>query len=137
MMIQHIPCKQTLVCHVAVESNLYLSYTTVLLHCIHIVMTRVVCRPFILMNSFDCHGSSYNSSHYCIDAIKHYSCISKIQITLYCNMTNQSLFARYVLYHQLYKDGSLMLFGCFWCLEALIYEYIILIYKKYYRCNRL
>ena len=57
MMIQHIPCKQTLVCHVAVESNLYLSYTTVLLHCIHIVMTRVVCRPFILMNSFDCHGS--------------------------------------------------------------------------------
>ena len=53
MMIQHIPCKRTLVCHVAVESNPYLSYTSVLLHCINTVMTRVVFRPFRLMNSFD------------------------------------------------------------------------------------
>ena len=60
MIIQHIPCKQTLVCHVAVESNLYFRYATVVLYCINAVMTRVVCRPFRLMISFDCHGSSYN-----------------------------------------------------------------------------
>ena len=57
MMIQHIPCKWAPVCHVAVESNLYFSYAIVLLHCINAVMTRVVCRPFRLINSFDCHGS--------------------------------------------------------------------------------
>ena len=51
-MIQHIPCKQTLVCHVAVQSHLYLSYTSVLLHCTNTLMTRVLCRPFILINSF-------------------------------------------------------------------------------------
>ena len=55
-----IPCKQALVCHVEVESNLYFSYASVLLHCINTVMTRVVFRPFRLMNSFDHHGSSYN-----------------------------------------------------------------------------
>ena len=59
LMIQHMPCKQTLLCHVVVESNLYFSYTTVLLHCINTVMISVLCRPFILMNSFDCHGSSH------------------------------------------------------------------------------
>ena len=59
MMIQHIPCKQTLLCHVVVERNLYFSYATVLLHCINAVMTRVVCRPFTLINSFDHHGFSY------------------------------------------------------------------------------
>ena len=57
MMIQHIPCKWTLLCHVVVESNLYFSYTTVLLHCIDAVMTREVCRPFTLIHSFDCNGS--------------------------------------------------------------------------------
>ena len=51
-----IPCKQALVCHAAVESNLYFSYSTVLLYCINTVMTRVVFRPFILINSFDCNG---------------------------------------------------------------------------------
>ena len=60
MMIQHIPCKQALVCHVVVESNLYFSYKSVLLHCIDAVMTRVVCsRPFILIPSFDCNGFSH------------------------------------------------------------------------------
>ena len=59
MMIQHIHCKQTLLCHVAVESNLYFTYTTVLLHCIDTVMTRVVFRPFRLMNSYDHHGFLY------------------------------------------------------------------------------
>ena len=59
MIIHYIPCKQTLVCHVAVESNLYFSYASVLLHCIYTVMTRVVCWPFRLINSFDCHGSSH------------------------------------------------------------------------------
>ena len=54
MMIHYIPCKQTLLCHVVVESN-----TAVLLHCINAVMTRVVFRPFTLINSFDCHGSSH------------------------------------------------------------------------------
>ena len=59
IMIQYIPCKWTQICHVVVESNLYFSYTTVLLHYINRVMTRVVCRPFTLMNSFDHHGSSH------------------------------------------------------------------------------
>ena len=54
-----IPCKQAPVCHVAVESNLYFSYAIVLLHCINAVMTRVVFRPFRLIDSFDCHGFSY------------------------------------------------------------------------------
>ena len=51
-----IPCKRAPVCHVAVESNLYFSYASVLLHCIDTVMTRVLCRPFRLINSFDCNG---------------------------------------------------------------------------------
>ena len=51
-----IPCKQAPVCHVAVESNLYFSYTSVLLHCIDTVMTQVVHRPFRLIHSFDCNG---------------------------------------------------------------------------------
>ena len=38
---------------------------------------------------------TYNSSHYCINAMKQYNCIAKIQISLYCNMANQNLFARY------------------------------------------
>ena len=59
MMIQHIPCKQTQICHVVVESNLYFSYASVLLHCIDTVMTRVVRRPFRLIKYFDCHGSSH------------------------------------------------------------------------------
>ena len=59
MMIQNMPCKQTLLCHVVVESNLYFSYTTVLLHCIDTVMSRVVCRPFILIHSFDRNGFSH------------------------------------------------------------------------------
>ena len=54
-----IPCKQTLVCHVAVESILYFSYTSVLLHCINTVMIGVVCRPCRLINSFFYHGSSH------------------------------------------------------------------------------
>ena len=55
-----IPCKQALVCHVAVESNLYFSYASVLLYCINEGMTRVVCsRPFILIHSFDCNGFSH------------------------------------------------------------------------------
>ena len=56
MMIQHVPCKQTLVCHVAVENNLYFSYTTALLYCINTVMTRVVYMSYIVVKSFDCHG---------------------------------------------------------------------------------
>ena len=42
---------------------------------------------------------TYYSSYYCIDAMKQYRCIAKIQITLCCNMANWSLFAGYVLYH--------------------------------------
>ena len=56
-MIQHIPCKQTLVCHVAVKRNLCFSYTAVLLYCINTVTTRVVCRPFKLIYSCDHHDS--------------------------------------------------------------------------------
>ena len=56
-MIQHIPCKQTLICHVAVESNLYSSYTSVLFHCMDTIMTQAVFRPFRSMNSFDRNGS--------------------------------------------------------------------------------
>ena len=56
MMIQHIPCKQAPVCHVAVESNPYFSYAIVFLHCINTVMTRVVFRPFRLIHSFDRNG---------------------------------------------------------------------------------
>ena len=60
---------------------------------------------------------TYYSCHYCIDAMKQYTCLAKIQITLYCNMANWSLFARYVLYHHKYYNWSLMLFGCFWHLK--------------------
>ena len=38
---------------------------------------------------------TYYSNHYCIDAMKQYRCVAEIQNTLYCNMANQSLFARY------------------------------------------
>ena len=51
-----IPCNRAPVCHVAVESNLYFSYASVLLHCINTVMTRIVFRPFRLIHSFDCNG---------------------------------------------------------------------------------
>ena len=73
---------------------------------------------------------TYYSSHYCIDAMKQFNCIAKIQITLYCNMANQSLFARYVLYHHKNDNWSLMLFGCFRHFETLIFEYISLIHKN-------
>ena len=56
MMIQHIPYKQTLLCYVVVESNLYFRYTIVLLHCIDTVKTRVVRRSFIMIHSFDRNG---------------------------------------------------------------------------------
>ena len=36
--------------------------------------------------------------------MKQYNCVAKIQITLYCNMANQSLFARHVLYHDKYDN---------------------------------
>ena len=38
---------------------------------------------------------TYYSSHYCINAMKQYRCVAKIQVTLYCNMANWSSFARY------------------------------------------
>ena len=60
---------------------------------------------------------TYYSSHYCIKAMQQYNCIAKIQITPYCNMANQSSFARDVLHHNKNDNWSLMLFGCFWCLE--------------------
>ena len=63
---------------------------------------------------------TYYSSHYCIDAMKQNNCIAKIQITLYCNMANQSVCARYVLYHHKNDNWSLMLFGCIWRFETLI-----------------
>ena len=59
MMIHYIPCKQTLVCHVAVERNLFFSYATVLLYWIDAVMTRVGCRPFTLIKSIDPHSPLY------------------------------------------------------------------------------
>ena len=52
-----IPRKQASIRHVPVESNPYFSYASALLHCIDTVMTRVVCRQFILINSFDPNGS--------------------------------------------------------------------------------
>ena len=70
------------------------------------------------------------SCHFCINAIKQYSCIAILQITLSCNMIHQSLFARYWLYHHTYNIPSLMLFGCFWRFGATIYEYICLIHKS-------
>ena len=51
---------------------------------------------------------TYYSCHYCIDAIKQYNCIAILQNTLYCNMINQSLSARYVMYHHKYDNLSLM-----------------------------
>ena len=56
MMIQHKTCKQAQVCHVAVESNLYFSYASALLHCINTVMTKLVFRPSRFIHSFDCNG---------------------------------------------------------------------------------
>ena len=64
-----------------------------------------------------CKWHTYCSSHYCINAMKQYNCVAKIQITLYCNMANRSSFTRYVLYHDKNDNWSLMLFGCFWHLE--------------------
>ena len=57
-MIHCIPCKQTLLSHVAVKNNLYFSFAILLLHSINAGMTRVVYRPLILIKSFDHHGSS-------------------------------------------------------------------------------
>ena len=71
----------------------------------------------------------YYSSHYCIDAMKQYTCIAKIQITIYCIMANQSLFARFVMYHHKNDNWSLILFGCFWYFEVTISDYINLIHK--------
>ena len=51
---------------------------------------------------YQCKWPTSYSSHYCINPIKQYSCIAKKQISLYCNMANQSLFARYVMYHHKY-----------------------------------
>ena len=42
--------------HVAVGSNLYFSYTSVLMHCIDAVLTKVLCRPCIVVNPCDPHG---------------------------------------------------------------------------------
>ena len=72
---------------------------------------------------------TYYSSHYCINAMKQYNCVTKIQITLCCNMANQSSFARYVLYHHKNDNWSLMLFVCILCFDNLIYEYISDIHK--------
>ena len=51
-----IHCKRAPACHVAVESNQYFSYAIALLYCIDTVMTRVVCRPFRLINPFHRNG---------------------------------------------------------------------------------
>ena len=56
--------------------------------------------------------TTYYSSHYCINAMKQYRCVAKIQITLYCNMANWSLFARNVLNHHKNENWWLMLFVC-------------------------
>ena len=66
---------------------------------------------------------TYYSSHYCIDAMKQYRCVAKIQITLYCNTANQSLLARDVLYHHKNDNWWLMLFGCFWGLKLQSWVY--------------
>ena len=72
----------------------------------------------------------YYSSHYCINPIKQYYCLAKIQITFYCNMANQRMFARYVLYHHKNDNWSLMLFVYIYCFANLIYEYICVIHKN-------
>ena len=41
---------------------------------------------------------TYHSCHYCINAIKQYTWIAKIQITLHCNMANQSSFSSFVMF---------------------------------------
>ena len=76
---------------------------------------------------YQCKWPTSYSSHYCINPIKQYSCIAKKQISLYCNMANQSLSVRYALYHHKNINWSLMLFGCFWRFENLMNEYISLI----------
>ena len=63
--------------------------------------------------------------------------VAKIQITLYCNMVNQSLFARYVLYHHKNDNWSLMLFGCFWRLKFQSWVYKLDTYKQFCRTDRL
>ena len=75
---------------------------------------------------------TYYSSHYCIDAMKQYRCVAKIQINLYCNMANRSSFARYccIIIRMTIYDWWLMLFVCIWCFDNLIYEHISNIHKK-------
>ena len=67
--------------------------------------------------------TTYYSSHYCINAMKQYNCLAKINITLYCNMANRSSFARDVLYHHKNDSWSLMLFCCFWRLKLQSWVY--------------
>ena len=72
---------------------------------------------------------TYYSCHYCINVMKQYTCITKVQVTLYCNMAYQSLFARYVWHHHKFIDNVLVVLCCFWLFEATMYEYTCLIHK--------
>ena len=78
---------------------------------------------------------TYYSCHYCIDVMKQYRCIAKIQIAPCCNMANWSLFARYLLYHHKNDSWSLMLFGCFYAWNY-NHEYIRVIQKQYCKTDR-
>ena len=49
---------------------------------------------------------------------------------LYCFIANQSLFARYVLYHHKNDNWWLMLFGCIWHFATYIYEFICFIHQN-------
>ena len=54
----------------------------------------------------------------------------KMQVTLYCILAYQNLFARYVLYHHKYIDYVFMVLCCFWPFLATDYDYICLIKTK-------
>ena len=80
---------------------------------------------------------TYYSSHYCIDAMRQYRRVAKIQVNLFCNMANQSLFARYVLYHHKSDHWSLMLFHCFWHLKFRSWVCKLNTWTQYCRTDRL
>ena len=79
-----------------------------------ILITNKMCKEPLQSNEWINKNGLHTTLVISIDAMKLYNCIAKMQITLYCNMANQSLLARDVLYHHKNDNWSLMLFGCFW-----------------------
>ena len=60
---------------------------------------------------------TYYTCYYCIDTIKQYNCIARIQIYTILQHGKPEFVCKVLLYHHKNDNWSLMLFGCFWCLK--------------------